>query len=103
MDTVLTLVGTTLFLLIVIKSYKGCYPLERSVTAIRGRPAGDTRKLGRPCYRYTEARQPMGGTRAGTTFGSHTGTGTDPTSTDGRSGEGSDGRSGGVWRKSSMK
>ena len=35
------------------------------------------------------------------TYGSHTGTGTDPPSTDGQSGEESDGRSG-VWMESGL-
>ena len=41
-------------------------------------------------------------TRAGATYGSHTGTGTGPPSADGPSGEGSDGRSG-VWMESSLR
>ena len=36
----------------------------------------------------------MGDTRVGATYGSHKGIETSPTSTDGQSGEGSDGRSG---------
>ena len=47
-------------------------------------PAVGIRKPGRP----------MGGTRARLPYESHTRTGTGPTSTDGQSGEGSDGRSG---------
>ena len=56
----------------------------RETHGSRNDPVVGIRKPGRP----------MGGIRAEATHGSNTGTRTDPTSSDGQSGEGSDGRSG---------
>ena len=84
-----------------LHGYSGCYPLERPVTAIRGAICGRYESRDDTVVDIRKPVQSMGGTRAGATYGSHSGTGTDSASTDGQSREGSDGRSG-VWRKSSM-
>ena len=73
----------------------GRYPLKRSETATRHGRRAD------PAVGIWKPGRPTGDTRAGMTYGSLTRTGTGSPSTDGQSGEGSDGRSG-VWMESGL-